>query len=238
MAIDDPKEKIADLAKEQAPDFLGTALQLGGMAEPLFKVVAIARDFVQRVFTGDPIRIAILSLCDELRRLEEKWPTNFDSAMENTWFKRAVIALMDESIRAPNDAHVRLLARATAQGCFPAGGDISRREDLANYVHDLAQLSVEDIRFLKLIRDAFRQVRIGHHDGYAGHFDNYKSMAEEAGFDPDDRIALGARLAGFGLVYEPLSPPFPGEHFVRITKRGVYLLGLLEAAELPIEKQN
>jgi hypothetical protein len=55
MAIDHPKEKIADLAKEQAPDFLGAALQLGGMAEPLLKVVAIARELVQRLFTGDPV---------------------------------------------------------------------------------------------------------------------------------------------------------------------------------------
>jgi hypothetical protein len=158
MAIDDPKEKIADLAKEQAPDFLSTALQLGGMAEPLFKVAAIARDFVQRLFTGDPIRIAILSLCDELRRLEKEWPADFDSAMENTWFKRAVIALMNESIRAANDDHVRFLARATAHGCFPTGEDIARREDLATYIHDLAQLSTEDVRFLKLIRDAGRGV--------------------------------------------------------------------------------
>jgi hypothetical protein len=121
---------------------------------------------------------------------------------------------------------------------FPAGPDAHRREDLASYIQDLARLVTDDIQFLKLLREAYRKVTVGHHDGYVAQYDNYKKLAEAAGPQEADRVALGARLGGFGLAYEPPLKPFPGAHFVRPTRRGLYLLSLLDAAEFPVADQN
>jgi hypothetical protein len=55
---------------------------------------------------------------------------------------------MGEADRAANDEHARLLGRVAAHGCFPTGEDANRQEDPASYIHDLARLGTDDIRFL------------------------------------------------------------------------------------------
>jgi hypothetical protein len=74
--------------------------------------------------------------------------------------------------------------------------------------------------------------------GYSSYYNGYEQKAHDAGFEEDDRIALGARLSGFGLAYEPSVQILSGHYFVRPTKRGLYLLSLLDAAELPMAQQN
>ena len=76
---------------------------------------------------------------------------------------------------------------------------------------------------------------------FTEHFEEFKRMATDLNIHVDDRIALGARLSGFGLAYEALrntNRQSPGEHCFRPTRRGVYLLSLLEAAEAPVAQQN
>jgi hypothetical protein len=236
--IDDPLEQIRRIANEENSDFVGTALQAAGLFAPVFKVVAIAKGVLDKQLNGSSLKAAILALCDELQRLQSHWPSEFESALDAPWFRRAIATLMDEAHRAANDDHARLLGRVAAHGCFPTGQDAHRQEDLASHIHDLARLGADDIRFLKLLREAYQKVTVGHPDGYVRFYEGYEEKARDAGFQEDDRIALGARLGGFGLAYEPLLQPVRGQHFVRPTQRGLYLLSLLDAAELPVAQQN
>jgi hypothetical protein len=238
MAIDKPFEKIRQIASEESSDFFGTALQVVGLALPLFKIIAIAKSVLDKQLKGNPTKAAVFALCEEMERLESLWPSDLDAALDSQWLRRAVAVLMDEANRSADEDYARLLGRVAAHGCLPTGPDAHRREDLASYIRDLARLGEDDIRFLKLLRDAYQRVTVGHYDGYLGYHDSYKTKAREAGFEDDDQIALGTRLGGFGLAYEPPIQPSKGQYFVRPTKRGLYLLSLLDAAELPVAKQN
>jgi hypothetical protein len=85
---------------------------------------------------------------------------------------------------------------------------------------------------LRLLKEAYDEAirkapKLEDPNIWSHHYKHYKQMAQARGIRPDDRVSLGARLAGFGLAYEPLVQPF-GEHFVRPTLRGLYLLALLE----------
>ncbi len=246
MAIDDPLEKIRQLVTDEKVDFVGAALQVGGMFAPVFKVYAIAKGIYDGQLNGNSLKIAILSLCDELQRLQPKWPSDFETALDAVWFRRAVTVLMAEASRAANDDHARLLGRVAAHGCFPTRPDAHRQEDLASYIHDLARLGTDDIRFLKLLKEANLEVirtapNLNKPDFFTGQFEEFKQKAIQLNIDSDDCVALGARLSGFGLAYEAprnTTRQSPEEHCFRPTKRGLYLLSLLEAAELPVEKQN
>lgn len=246
MAIDDPLEKIRQLANDNNVDLVGAALQVGGMFAPEFKVFGIAKGILEGQLKGNSLKIAVFALCDELQRLQAHWPSDFESALETVWFRRSVTALMDEAARAANDDHARLLGRVAAQGCFPAGENKHRQEDLASYIHDLAQLGSDDIQMLKLLRDANRDLisrapNLNKADVFTERFGEFKRMADTLKIQPDDRIALGARLSGFGLAYEAVrntTRQSPEEHCFRPTRRGLYLLSLLEAAELSIDENN
>jgi hypothetical protein len=238
VAIDDPLEKIRASVKDEDVDFFGTAFQAGGLLTPFFKIFLVAKSVFDTQSKGNSAYAAIRALCDELERIQSRWPPDFESALETIWFRRAITALIDEARRAANQDHARLLGRVAAHGCFPVGEDANRQEDLASYIHDLARLGTDDIRFLKLLREAYQRVTPGHHDGYVGYYDRYKQKAQDGGFQEDDRIALGTRLGGFGLAYEPPVQLFPGQYFVRPTRRGLYLLSLLDAAELPVAQQS
>ena len=246
MAIDDPLEKIRQLANEGDFDGIGAALQVGGVFSPIFKVGNIANSIVANYRSGDRIWIAILALCDELQRTQERWPKDLESAFETDWFKRALTVLMEQSARAVNEDYARLLARFTAQGCFPIEESQHRQEDLANYIHDLARLGTDDIQMLRLLKEAYKEaIRVAPNlndpNYFSQHFGTFKGLVQGMNIDPDDSIALGVRLSGFGLACEVArnsTQQAPGEYCFRPTKRGLYLLSLLEAAEFPVAQQN
>jgi len=166
--------------------------------------------------------------------------------MEERWFKRMLSTLMMEASAAVDEQQAILLARAAAHGCFPTASDAHRQEDLASYIRDLARLGTDDIQLLKLLQDANRDVinnapNLNRPDDFTGRLDEFKRQASELKIDPDDVISLGARLSGFGLAYEVPrvgTRQSPAEYCFRPTKRGLYLLSLLYAAEAPPEKQN
>ncbi|MGB0064173.1 MAG: hypothetical protein WBP85_06985 [Terracidiphilus sp.] len=243
MAIDDPLEKIRELAKDGGFDGIGAALQVGGIVSPIFKVGSIAKSIAESYGSREKIWIAIVALCDELQRTQERWPKDLESAFDTDWFKRAMTTLMEESARAVNEDYARLLARVAAQGCFPSEENKHRQEDLASYIHDLARLGTHDIQMLKLLRDANRDAppNLNKADFFTERFGGFKLMADALKIHADDRISLGARLSGFGLAYESVRNTMrqsPEEHCFRPTLRGLYLLALLESAELPGEQQN
>jgi hypothetical protein len=178
--------------------------------------------------------------------MQDNLPKDVESVLEQPWFKRAATALMMEAATAVGEEDARLLARVAAHGCFPRESDRHRQEDLASYIRDLARLGTDDIQLLKLLRDANRDViklapNLNRPDDFTANLEEFKRQAGQLGIDPDDGIALGARLSGFGLAYEVPrvgTRQSPSDYCFRPTKRGLYLLSLLEAAEKPSDKQN
>jgi hypothetical protein len=240
MAIDDPLEKIRELAESGDFDGIGAALQAGGIVSPLFKVVNTAKNIAAGYKSGETIWIAIIALCDEIQRTQDRWPKDLESAFDADWFKRAVTTLMEESARGVNEDYARLLARFAAQGCFPADENKHRQEDLASYIHDLARLGTDDTQMLKILRDAYQDVfkndpNLRDPNRFTNHNESFKNAADKLNLHPDDRLSRGARRNGFGLAFESVPQD---EHFFRPTRRGIYLLSLLEAAELPMEQRN
>jgi hypothetical protein len=246
MAIDDPLEKIRALAKSEGFDGIGTALQVGGLASPIFKVFSIAKGISDSFKSGEKVIVAFLALCDELQRMQDNLPKDVESVLEQPWFKRAATALMMEAAAAVGEEDARLLGKVAAHGCFPKESDRHRQEDLASYIRDLARLGTDDIQLLKLLRDVNRDVikhapNLNRPDDFTSNLEEFKRQAGQLGIDPDDGIALGARLSGFGLAYEAPrvgTRQSPSDYCFRPTKRGLYLLSLLEAAEKPPDEQN
>jgi hypothetical protein len=159
---------------------------------------------------GNPTKAAVFALCEEMERLESRWPSDLGAALDSQWFRRAVAVLMDEANRSADEDYARLLGRVAAYGCLPAVPDAHRREDLASYIRDLARLGEDDIHFLKLLREVYQKVEVGSHVGYSSYYKVYQQKADEAGFEEDDRIALGIRLSGFGLAMNHQCRSFQG----------------------------
>ena len=178
--------------------------------------------------------------------MRDRLPHDAEAALTSVWFRRAVQVLIEEAARAANQERAVTLAVAAAHGSFPNEENRHRQEDLASYIRDLAQLGTDDVQMLKLLCDAYREPikkTPNMHDPnyFTEHFEEFKRLATELNIHVDDRIALGARLSGFGLAYEALrntSRQTPGEHCFRPTRRGVYLLSLLQAAETPRQRQS
>jgi hypothetical protein len=246
MAIDNPLDKIRDITNEDEKDPLGAFLQVGGMVSPLFGVISAAKGALDAQRRWERIKAAIRGLCDELDRVQDRWPKELDMAFESDWFRRAIRTLIEESERSINDDHARLLARVAAHGCFPTGQDAHRQEDLATYIHDLARLGEDDIQMLTLLGESYREALTktpNFHDPnfFSMHYEGFCHRADKLKIHNDDRLSSGARLAGFGLaILSPIPHTSTGssQEFYRPSKRGYYLLSLLKAAELPAEKQN
>lgn len=246
MAIDNPVEKIRALANEDEKDPLGGFIQAVGAAHPLFAIASVVKSLLDGQERWDRIRNGLRALCDELDRIQERWPKDLLAAIHSDWFKRGLTVLIEESARAANDDHARLLGRAAALGCFPTEQDRYRQEDLATYIRDLAQLGTEDVRMLRLLgmvhRDAVQPPpsRCESPSFRAG-FDRYRRAVTEENMDLDDALSLCERLRGFGLASEvPRLDTIqgPDEQMFRPTRRGIYLLSLLLAAELPLRQQD
>jgi hypothetical protein len=210
------------------------------MGSLALKGVADSRDRHHRVCS------ALRALCNELDAIQEVIPRDATDALKRPWFRRGIQVMMEEAARSEDDERARRLGVAVAHGCFPGGENVHRQEDLASYIHDLARLGTDDIQMLKLLRNAYREAiktapnMIEPHY-FTQQFAEFKKMAAELKIHPDDCTALGARLSGFGLAIEVLfnsGSQSPGEHCFRPTRRGVYLLSLLEASETPRAQQN
>lgn len=246
MPIDSPIEKIREIIDEPDDTLLSGLIQAGSAFEPLAAVIAAVKGVLDNQERYGRVRAALRALCGELERLSEALPVDSASALNSDWFRKAIQTMLEEASRATSEARAARIAIAVAHGCFPDDENKHRQADLASYVRDLAQLGVDDVQMLKLLRDAYKapiKMTPNMHDPnyFTEKFDQFKKMAAELKIHPDDCISLGARLSGFGLAYETArngSRQSPGEHCFRPTRRGVYLLTLLEASEAPRDQQN
>lgn len=246
MAIDNRLDKVRYIADESVDELLTSLMEAGGAFSPLLAVAAAIRgvfdaaDLKHRVFT------AIHALCDEFEAMRRELPSDAQAALEGPWFKRAVRTLILQAAIETDEQRAIMLARAAAHGCFPNEENKNRQQDLATYIRDLAQLGTDDIRMLKLMRDVYSEaIRVAPNmnrmDDFTDKFDEFKQRTNELNIHVDDSVALGARLGGFGLAYEVPRNQMrqsPSEHVFRPTRRGLYLLSLLDAAEAPKQQQN
>jgi hypothetical protein len=246
MSIDNPIDKVREILNERDDDLLGGLIQVAAGFEPITAVIAAVKGVIDSDERYKRVRTAIRALCEELESLRAGLPNDAANALKSDWFRRAVQVMIEEAARSSSEERASEIATALAHGCFPNAENSHRQEDLAGYIRDLAQLGTDDIQMLKLLRDAYReaiQTTPNMHDPnyFTEHFDSFKRMATGRKIHPDDCVALGARLSGFGLAYEAarnVSRQAPGEHCFRPTRRGLYLLSLLEAAEAPRERRN
>jgi len=149
-----------------------------------------------------------------------------------------VEVLITQAVQSADEQNASQLGKAFARGCFPDPENEHRRQELATYLRDLAQLSLEDVRMLRILRDvnasAIRTYSNLHDPNpFTQNFASFKTQIAELKIHPDDALSTCARLAGFGLAVEAArntSFQAPGEHCYRPTKRGLYVLTLLQAA--------
>lgn len=246
MAIDSVTDKIREIIGEEDDELLGALTQVGGVFQPVVAVAATVKAVVDKADRHHRVCLSIRALCNELDAIREQLPQDATDVLKQPWFRRAMRVMMEEAARSEDESKARQLGVAVAQGCFPADDNGHRQEDLASYIHDLARLGTDDVQMLNLLRDVYREpIRTtpNMHDPnyFTQHFSEFKKMASELKIHPDDCVAIGARLSGFGLAYEVMfnsSRQSPGEHCFRPTRRGVYLLSLLEASETPKAEQN
>jgi hypothetical protein len=246
LASEDPLEKIQDIANEGDGDPWSNLIIAGGVFSPLFVLAGIVKGVFDNAQREARFKAAICALCDELQAMQERLPANVEDILRSEGSKRAIQALMEEASRAPNEARAALLGRVAAQGYFPSEENKHRQEDLASYIHDIAHLGTDDLQMLKLLKEVYGSAvkpppKASESVLFRESFNRFRQRADELKIDEDDRVALCARLSGFGLAYEVPrvnTVQSPDELFFRPTRRGMYLLSLLEAADLPVEKQN
>jgi len=219
MAIDSPTDKIRSIAEETADSFLTAIVQAVGAFEPIVAVAGVVQsvldfaDYKHRVFT------CIQALCDEFDSMRNVLPADAATALKQPWFATAVRTLISEVATEADEARVLTLARATARGCFPGERDVQRRENLAAYVRQLAQLGTDDTRILFLVQETHsataRQVPSPNDPAFVRVLkDRFLRGLAELQISEDDAFALCSRLVGFGLTREVPNPMLQTkEHF-------------------------
>jgi hypothetical protein len=245
MAIDNRTDKIREIVNESTDTLITALMQSAGAFSPIFAVAAAVKGMFDFADFHDRVFACIRALCDEFEAMRGELPSDAEAVLQSSWFKQAVRTLILQTAMEADERRAVMLARATAHGCFPNKENEHRREDLASYIRDLARLGTDDIAFLKLTRDVYsdeirRIPNMNRMDDFTNKFAEFKRRTNELSIHVDDTVALGARLSGFGLAYEvPRSGlQSTSEYSFRPTRRGLYLLSLLDAAEVPTERQN
>jgi hypothetical protein len=83
MAIDNALEKIRNITNEEDGKLLSTLIQAGGLLSPVFAVLAAVKGVIDISEVKARIGTAIRSLCDELERIRNTWPTDAESALDS-----------------------------------------------------------------------------------------------------------------------------------------------------------
>jgi hypothetical protein len=233
MAIDSPTDKIRLITEDTADSVLTVIAQSAGAFAPIVALAGVVQsvldfaDYKHRVFT------CIRAICDEFDSMRGALPADAESAIKQPWFATAVRTLISEIAIEADDAKVLTLARATARGCFPDELNLGRRENLATYIRQLAQLGADDICILRLLQETHsatvRQVPSPSDPAFVRVTkDCFLRGLAELQISQDDALALCSRLVGFGLAREIPNPILQTkEHFYQPTMRGAFVFDLL-----------
>jgi hypothetical protein len=239
MAIDDRLEKTREIFPEDEDDLLGGLTLAGAFFSPLLAVCDAFKSVTDRRDARHRVKTAIHALCDELESMRNGLPSNVEAALKSEWFKRGLRVAIEGASRESSEVRAAALGVALAYGSFPNDENKHRQEDVASYIRDLSLLGTDDVQMLKLLRDTYLPViesapNLNLPDAFQRHFDKFRQAATRLKIHTDDCIATCARLSGFGLTIElPRSGAAHQqsfEQFFRPTRRGLYLLSLLERA--------
>ena len=131
MAIDSPADKIREIIGEQDDELLDALVQVGAVFQPVVAIASAVKSVLDSGARHHCVCSAIRALCTEMERLEGKIPKDAAEALNSNWFRRAVQVMMEEAARSVDDERATQLGIAVAHGCFPAGDNAHRQEDLA-----------------------------------------------------------------------------------------------------------
>src|ERR1019366_3565366 len=139
MAIDSATDKIREIIGEEDDELLGALTQVGGVFQPIVAVAATVKAVVDGADRHHRVCSSIRALCNELDAIREQLPQDATDVLKRPWFRRAMQVMMEEAAGSEDESKARQLGVAVAHGCFPAGDNGHRQEDLASYIHDLAR---------------------------------------------------------------------------------------------------
>lgn len=240
MAIDNRIEKVGDILNEDNDDLLDGLVRVGAFFSGWVALCEAFRSIFDQRDARHRVKAAMCALCDELESMRHSLPGNVEAALKSEWFKRGLRVTIESAVKESSEDRAAALGVALAYGSFPQNEDKHRQEDVASYIRELSLLGADDIQMLKLLRDTYWPViksvpNLNLPDAFQHHFDKFRQGATGLKIHPDDCIATCARLSGFGLTIElPRSGAAHQqsfEQFFRPTRRGLYLLSLLERAE-------
>jgi len=242
MAIDKATDKIREIVSETDDALFDGLIKTAGAFNIPAKLFSLLKDVFDGANRKDRIRKAVFAVCDELERLDHSIDTQADAP----WFRRAVETLVTEAAQSADEHKALQLGIAFARACAPDPENAQRREELATYLRDLAQLSAEDVRMLRILRDVNASAiktypNLNDPNPFTANFAKFKALLSETKIHPDDAISTCTRLAGFGLSSEVARNPSsqsPGEHCFRPTRRGLYVAMLLETSSAAPAKTN
>jgi hypothetical protein len=240
MAIDNRIEKVGDILNEDNDDLLDGLVRAGSVFSgwmafyEAFKSIFDQRDARHRV------KAAMCALCDEMESLRDALPGNLEASLKSEWFKRGLRVAIENAARESSEERAAALGVALAYGSFPDEENKHRQEDVASYIRDLSLLGTDDIQMLNLLRDTYWPVIKSHPnlndaEVFRQHFNKFRQAATSLNIHTDDCVSTCARLSGFGLTIElprgSANVQQSFEQYFRPTRRGLYLLSLLERAE-------
>jgi hypothetical protein len=242
MAIDKPTDKIREIVSTTDDGLFDSLVKTAGVFNIPLKLFSLLKDVLDGADRKDRIRKAVFAVCDELERLGH----SIDTQADEPWFRKAVETLVTEAARSADEHRALQIGVAFARGCIPDPDNTQRREELATYLRELAQLSIEDVRMLRILRDVNMSAiktypNLNDPNPFTENFSILKAHLSELRIHPDDAVSTCTRLAGFGLAAEVARNPSrqsAGEHCFRPTKRGLYVLMLLEAVSTAPAKAN
>jgi len=153
--------------------------------------------------------------------------------LESPRFQEAIATACEESARATNNEKVKHMAEILAGSLTPTRW-IPKDEDVATLIRDIAQLGDRDIDVMVKLSLAFGGLMLTDPklpdrlftDNNAG----LDRIIEKVN-DRDEFYSTCGRLIGFGLAVEvswPMNHVQPHERCIRLTRRGLALLGYLK----------
>jgi hypothetical protein len=223
MAIDKPTDKIREIVSETDDALFDGLVKTAGAFNIPAKLFSMLKDVFDGTDRKDRVRKAVFAVCDELERLDHSIDTQADAP----WFKRAVETLVTEAAQSADERKALQLGIAFARACVPDPENAQHREELPTYLRDLAQLSAEDVRILRILRDVNASAiktypNLNDPNPFTENFANLKANLSESKTDPDDAVSTCTRLAGFGLASE--------EREIRLANRQANIVSARQSA--------
>lgn len=242
MAIDDPLAATARQYPEQPKNKVGElALELAGVAFPLFKVFNIVRSRILGDYGLERIGALLNALQVEFHREQqrvEKAQRDIEALKEkinSPEFADSLILAADEAQRTQSERKIERLGAVLANALLSEDDEAVAGDDLVGYIRDLSSLTEGDVQALRFLGDVFKnpirqRPEMDDPNEFTLLMGSYLRGIEAMGVHHDDFSSRCSRLTGFGLASEVERSPARmalKDHCFRPTRRGLRLIKLL-----------